>query len=55
MSSNDLLSGKLFDTGIINAKGYAEFVASNLNPGKYPFYSIKDPSLKGEIIVTSEK
>jgi plastocyanin len=55
ISSSDPLSGKLFDTGIINAKGYAEFVASNLNPGKYPFYSIKDPSLKGEIIVTSEK
>ena len=55
ISSNDPLSGKLFDTGIINAKGYAEFVASNLNPGKYPFYSIKDPSLKGELIVTSEK
>ena len=55
ISSNDPLSGKLFDTGIINPKGYAEFVASNLNPGKYPFYSIKDPSLKGEIIVISEK
>lgn len=55
ISSNDPLSGKLFDTGIIKAKGYAEFVASNLNPGKYPFYSIKDPSLKGEIIVISEK
>jgi hypothetical protein len=45
----------LFDTGIIKAKGYAEFVASNLNPGEYPFYSIKDPSLKGEIIGISEK
>ena len=55
ISSNDPLSGKLFDTGIIKAKGYAEFVASNLNPGKYPFYSIEDPSLKGEIIVISEK
>ena len=36
-------------------KGYAEFVASNLNPGRYPFHSIEDPSLKGEIIVISEK
>jgi hypothetical protein len=45
----------LFDTGIIKAKGYAEFVASNLNPGRYPFHSIEDPSLKGEIIVISEK
>ena len=55
ISSNDPLSGKLFDTGIIRAKGYAEFVASNLNPGKYPYYSSNDPSLKGEIIVISEK
>ena len=55
VSSSDPLSGKLFDTGIINPKGYAEFVASNLNPGKYPYYSINDPSLKGEIIVTSGK
>ena len=43
ISSSDPLSGKLFDTGLINPKGYAEFVASNLNPGKYPFYSIKRP------------
>ncbi len=55
ISSSDPLSGKLFDTGLINPKGYAEFVASNLNPGKYPYYSIKDPSLKGEIIVMSQK
>lgn len=55
ISSNDSLSGKLFDTGIIKAKGYAEFVASNLSPGKYPFHSKTEPSLKGEIIVLSEK
>jgi plastocyanin len=55
ISSNDPLSGKLFDTGIIKARGFAEFVASNLNPGRYQFYSITDPSLKGEIIVVSEK
>jgi plastocyanin len=33
---NDPLSGKLFDTGVIKPKDFAEFVASNLNPGKYP-------------------
>ncbi|MFZ0328053.1 MAG: hypothetical protein WBP64_04455 [Nitrososphaeraceae archaeon] len=55
ISSNDPLSGKLFDTGIIKARGFAEFVASNLNPGRYQFYSITDPSLKGEIIVVPEK
>lgn len=55
ISSNDSLSGKLFDTGIIKARGFAEFVASNLNPGRYQFYSITDPLLKGEIIVVPEK
>lgn len=55
ISSTDPFAGKLFDTGIINPKGYAEFVASNLNPGKYQYHSIKDPSLKGEIIVLSVK
>lgn len=55
ISSNDPLSGKLFDTGIIKAKGYAEFVASNLSPGKYQFYSKTEPSLKGEILVVPEK
>ena len=30
---DDPLSGKLFDTGVIKSKGYAEFVTANLNPG----------------------
>ena len=28
-----LLSRKLFNTGVLNSKGYAEFVTANLNPG----------------------
>ena len=47
----DPLSGKLFDTGIINSKGYAEFVTANLNPGSYPYYSTTNPSAKGLINV----
>jgi plastocyanin len=47
----DALSGKLFDTGIINSKGYAEFVIANLNPGSYPYYSTTNPSAKGLINV----
>jgi plastocyanin len=47
----DPLSGKLFDTGVINSKGYAEFVTANLDPGSYPFYSSTNPSAKGSIIV----
>jgi plastocyanin len=47
----DPLSGKLFDTGVINSKGYAEFVTVNLNPGSYPYYSTTNPSVKGLINV----
>lgn len=47
----DTLSGNLFDTGVIESKGYAEFVTSNLDPGTYPIYSSTDPSVKGSIVV----
>jgi plastocyanin len=47
----DPLSGKLFDTGVINSKGFAEFVTANLNPGSYPYYSTTNPSAKGLINV----
>jgi len=47
----DPLSGKLFDTGVIKSKGYAEFVTANLGPGSYPYYSSTNPSAKGSIIV----
>jgi plastocyanin len=47
----DPLSGKLFNTGLINPRGFIEYVAHNLQPGKYAYYSTSDPSVKGEIIV----
>ena len=47
----DPLSGKLFDTGVIKPKGYAEFVTANLSPGSYPYYSSTNTSVKGTIIV----
>lgn len=47
----DPLSGKLFNTGVLKSKGYAEFVTSNLNPGTYSFYSSTDPSVKGTLII----
>jgi plastocyanin len=50
---NDPLSGKLFNTGMINPKGFAEYVATNLMPGKYAYYSTSDPSVKGEIVVVT--
>jgi hypothetical protein len=47
----DPLSGKLFNTDIINPGGFTEYVASNLQAGKYPYYSSSDPSVKGKIVV----
>lgn len=52
MGPNDPLSGKLFNTGNIEPRGFVEYVASNLQPGTYPFYSASDPSVKGELVVT---
>jgi plastocyanin len=49
----DPLSGKLFDTGMINPRTFIEYVASNLQPGKYAYYSTSDPSVKGEIVVVA--
>jgi plastocyanin len=54
MSPNDPLSGKLFNTGNIEPRGFVEYVASNLQPGTYPFYSASDPSVKGELVVTGQ-
>ena len=54
MSPNDPLSGKLFNTGNIEPRGFIEYVASNLQPGTYPFYSASDPSVKGELVVTGQ-
>jgi plastocyanin len=50
---DDQLSGKLFDTGTIGPKGFVEYVASNLQPGTYPFFSMSDPAAKGELVVTN--
>jgi plastocyanin len=51
----DTLSGKLFDTGIINPGAFTEYVASNLQPGNYPYYSTSDPSVRGEIIIEGNR
>jgi len=52
MGQDDQLSGKLFDTGTIEPRGFVEYVASNLQPGTYPFFSMSDPTTKGELVVT---
>ena len=53
MGPSDPLAGRLFGAGPIQPKGYIEYVASNLQPGTYPFYSTHDPSIKGELVVTN--
>ncbi len=52
MGPDDQLAGKLFDTGTIEPRAFIEYVASNLQPGTYPFFSMSDPSAKGELVVT---
>lgn len=54
MGPGDQLSGKLFDTGTIEPKGFAEYVASNLQPGTYPFFSMSNSSVKGELVVVTD-
>jgi plastocyanin len=48
---DDQLAGKLFDTGTIEPRAFIEYVASNLQPGTYPFFSMSDPAAKGELVV----
>ena len=50
---NDPLSGKLFNMGSIEPRSFVEYVASNLKPGTYSFYSTSDPSVVGKLAVTN--
>jgi plastocyanin len=51
MGPDDPLAGKLFDTGPIPPRGFAEYVASNLSPGEYPFYSTNSTSTTGVLTI----
>lgn len=53
MGPDDPLSGRLFGVGPLEPKGFIEYVASNLQPGTYSFYSTTDPSIKGKLVVTN--
>ena len=53
MGPDDPLSGRLFGVGPLEPKGFIEYVASNLQPGTYSFYSTTDPSIKGQLVVTN--
>lgn len=47
----DPMAGKLFDSGIIQPKGYIEYVATNLSPGNYTFYTTTDPTVTAQISI----
>ena len=51
MGPNDPLAGKLFDIGPIPPRGFTEYVASNLSPGNYTFYSSNSSSAKGFLTI----
>ena len=47
----DPMAGKMFDSGTIQPKGFIEYVAANLSPGNYTFYTTTDPTVTAQIIV----
>jgi hypothetical protein len=51
MGPDDPLAGKLFDTGPIPQRGFSEYVAANLSPGDYPFYSTNTTSTTGVLTI----
>ena len=47
----DPMAGKLFDSGTIQPKGFIEYVAANLSPGNYTFYTTTDPTVTAQILI----
>jgi plastocyanin len=47
----DPMAGKLFDSGTIQPKGFIEYVAANLSPGNYTFYTTSDPTVTAQISI----
>ena len=45
----DPMAGKLFDSGTIQPKGFIEYIATNLSPGNYTFYTTTDPTVTAQI------
>ena len=49
--TGDEMDGKIFSVEIAPAS-FAEYLASNISPGNYTFYSKNDPNLNGELIIS---
>jgi hypothetical protein len=47
----DPMAGKIFDSGIIQPKGFIEYVATNLSPGNYTFYTTTDPTITAQVSI----
>ena len=50
----DPMAGKLFDSGTIQPKGFIEYVAANLSPGNYTFYTTTDPTVTAQISIIAK-
>jgi hypothetical protein len=47
----DPMAGKIFDSGQIQPKGFIEYVAANLDPGNYTFFTTTDPNVTAQISI----
>ena len=51
-NTDDPMAGKIFDTKMIQPGSFSEYLAFNLSPGEYPFYSSVNPSkIKGKMTI----
>lgn len=48
--TGDSMDGKIFSVDITPGS-FSEYLASNISPGNYSFYSKNDPNLKGELVI----
>ena len=48
--TGDSMDGKIF-TVDISPGSFSEYLATNISPGNYSFYSKNDPNLKGELVI----
>ena len=50
----DPMAWKMFDSGPIEPKGFIEYVAANLSPGNYTFYTTTDPTVTAQISILAK-
>ena len=48
--TGDSMDGKIFSVDI-SPGSFSEYLASNISPGNYSFYSKTDPNLKGALVI----